>query len=381
MDTRFVHGQPSWVAASDRIELAVTAVGAHMAPVVFDRHTGRPFQPYYISPWQGEGRPMPAPILAPLRGDFFCLPFGGNGTPFHGERHPPHGETSGSPWRLTCFARDGGKIMLELELETTVRPGRVVQRIELVDGHDAIYTTTRIEGFAGPAPFGHHAILAVPEQEGALRIATSPFQLGMTCPHVFSDPANREYQSLAVGAEFDALGRVPTAFRAPEFTDCSVFPARRGYADLIGLHEAAAPGRSWVAVVNAAEAWLWFALKDPAVMPARLFWTDNRGRHGSPWNGRNVALGVEDGCLYYDKGVAEAAAGNIINRRGIPTAREFRADAPSEIRYIQGAVRIPAGFDRVTDAQVEADRIVFRSPAGLSVPCRVQPGYLDTGAL
>ena len=105
---RAIHGQKSWVTTTSTVEMAVTQLGGHLAPVVFGADSD-PFQPYYISPWQGErGVPaMPCPCLAPLRGDFFCLPFGGNGTPYRGERHPPHGETSGSLWKLeACTLHD-----------------------------------------------------------------------------------------------------------------------------------------------------------------------------------------------------------------------------------------------------------------------------------
>ena len=43
---------------------------------------------------------------------------------------------------------------------------------------DAIYSHHVIEGFAGKTPLGHHATLAMPDQDGAFRIATSPFKFG-----------------------------------------------------------------------------------------------------------------------------------------------------------------------------------------------------------
>ena len=50
-----------------------------MAPVTFFRDSAQPVRPYYVSPWQEEApSKMPAPVLVSLRGDFFCLPFGGN---------------------------------------------------------------------------------------------------------------------------------------------------------------------------------------------------------------------------------------------------------------------------------------------------------------
>jgi hypothetical protein len=381
-ETRVIRGERSWVVQSDRVELAVTERGAHMAPVTFDRAAGRPIQPYYISPWQGDGVAVPAPVLAPLRGDFFCLPFGGNAAPSRGERHPPHGETAGSPWMLRGAGREGAVTRLDLSCETTARRGRVTRQFRLVDGENAVYCATRIENFAGPAPFGHHAILDASGGEGSLRISTSPFRLGLTCPHPFSVPANGEYQSLAAGAEFADLARVPTQFVNPDTTDCSAFPARTGYADLVGLHEDPVPGAaSWVTVVNGAAGWLWFALKDPSVMPARLLWMENRGRHGAPWAGRNCCLGIEDGCMYFDLGLAESATENLLTRRGFPTCRVLDGRTPFEVRYIQGALRVPPGFSRVVAARLEPNRVLFVDGAGTVARTAVRTTFLGSGAL
>ena len=129
---RDVHGQPSWILAGDDVEVAVTKLGGHMAPVTFDRR-GRPFQPYHVTPWQDEKREsFPAAVLAPLRGDFFCLPFGGNGAAYHGERHVPHGETATAAWTFAGRSRaaDGAET-LTLTLDTKVRPGRVTKEVTL----------------------------------------------------------------------------------------------------------------------------------------------------------------------------------------------------------------------------------------------------------
>jgi len=40
-----VESQPSWVIGNDEVELAVTELGAHMAPVTFHAATGPPVQP------------------------------------------------------------------------------------------------------------------------------------------------------------------------------------------------------------------------------------------------------------------------------------------------------------------------------------------------
>lgn len=382
VEIRNIHSQKSWVIGNNQVEMAVTMTGAHMAPVVFDRSGPQAFQPYYISPWQDEGLAMPCPVLAPLRGDFFCLPFGGNATPFRGERHPPHGESSGSLYRLENYECDRGVTTLDIECETSVRPGRVRRRFSLVEGHNVVYSTTTIEGFAGTTSMGHHAILAVPDKEKSVLISMSPFKIGMTCPHQFSNPLNGEYQSLAIGASFESLSAVPTLLKDEPLTDCSVFPARRGYADLLGLFENPAAGEtkpSWAVAVNTVDNWLWFSLKNAAVLPARLIWTENRGRNGSPWNGRNCCIALEDGCLYFDSGVAESSAENIISRRGIPTCHELKDGEPFSVNYIQGAVRVPRGFGRVTSAEFGPDQVAFVAADGQRVVIMVRHSFLFDG--
>src|SRR5256885_7909802 len=95
-----VLGQPSWRVASRRVEAYVTRTGGHMGPAVFDRR-GRKIAPLSIAPWATEKLDKATPpIIAALRGDFFCMPFGGNSTPYRGERHPIHGETANSRWTL-----------------------------------------------------------------------------------------------------------------------------------------------------------------------------------------------------------------------------------------------------------------------------------------
>ena len=99
-DLNIVHGQPSFLLKSNTVSLAVTQLGGHLAPVTFGQGD-KAISPYAISPWQEEGHAeMPAAVLTPLRGDFFCLPFGGNAAAFKGEQHPPHGETATAVWTL-----------------------------------------------------------------------------------------------------------------------------------------------------------------------------------------------------------------------------------------------------------------------------------------
>src|SRR5438552_16555295 len=125
MKTQPIEGQPSWRIASRDVEAWVTEHGGHVAPVTFDRR-GKKIRPYSIAPWATEKLPRSTPmIIRGLRGDFFCMPFGGNSEPFRGEQHPIHGETANAKWKLESQSRRAGVSELRLSLRTKIRPGRV----------------------------------------------------------------------------------------------------------------------------------------------------------------------------------------------------------------------------------------------------------------
>jgi len=384
--TRTISNQPSWILESDEVELAVTHLGAHLAPVTFHRQSRQPVQPYYVNPWHGENLAnLPAPVLGPLRGDFFCLPFGGNVDSFNGEAHPPHGELAASKWNLAGQTRVGKVTTLEISIQPTVRPGKVTKKISLIAGQNILYTQEILTGFSGAMPLGHHATLKLPETEGALRVATSRFTFGLTCPVVFSNPRNREYQSLALGGRFTDLKKVPLLWQAPAEADLTRFPARRGFADLLSVFSPSSRelhGQpAWTTAANLEAGYLWFSLKDPDVLPSTVFWIENGGRHGSPWNGRNCCLGLEDTCSFFAEGLKASCEPNVLTQAGVPTAVTLSPDQPTLINYIQGVAKIPAGFDEVAAARFEPGRVLFTSASGQQVAVEVDWEFLKRGKL
>lgn len=383
--THVIHHQPSFVVSTKEVELAVTQLGGHMAPVSFYRDSGSPVQPYHISPWQDE-KPsaMPAPVLVPLRGDFFCLPFGGNAEAVKGEQHPPHGEIVGQPWRFVRLGKSGDVTTLTLRFETQVRKGAITKELSLVDGHNVVYCNHRIDGFAGNTPLGHHATLAMPDREGSVRIATSPFEFGMTCPGLFSDPTKKEYQALLPSARWTDLAHVPMAWKDAPDADLSRLPARRGFADLIQLMNRVPPGSSdpaWTTATFTDGGYIWFALKDPGVLRSTVFWIENHGRHGHPWNGRNNCLGLEDVTAFFADGLAASTRANALTQAGIPTSLELVADRPTEVHYIQGVVKVPAGFESVRTLEFAPGKVTFVSIGGQRVTAPVRHEFLKTGRL
>jgi hypothetical protein len=367
MNTVNMLGQASWRMVSHEVEAYVTATGGHLGPVTFCVGDKK-IQPFSINPWAEETTAADLPVmLKVLRGDFFCMPFGGNATPFAGEQHPPHGDTANCDWTLEA-ATPG---QLHLSMNTRTRQGRVDKFITLRPGHAAVYQRHVISGMTGPMSFGHHAMLKFPDAPGSGVIATSRIRCGHVSPVPLENPVDRGYSCLKPGAQFRSLERVPT--QSGNSTDLSRYPARRGFEDLVMLE--ADPGQrlAWTAVAFPAEGYVWFALKDPQVLRQTIFWLSNGGRHYPPWDGRHVnVLGIEDVTSYFHYGLAESVASNPLTAAGRITTQMLDAEHPLAVNYIMAVAPIPPEFDRVAKILPAADgqsvQLVSRSKRRVRVP-------------
>jgi hypothetical protein len=346
MKTRIIAGQPSWIIKSAAVEAAVTQQAGHLGPVRF-RVGGRWIEPFALAPWAEERLPVAMPqILRVLRGDFFCMPFGDNATPYHGEQYPPHGETANRRWRLV----PGNEHALQLVMNTAIRKGRVQKTIGLVPDQAALYCQHVISGMSGPMSFGHHAILKLPRG----RVSASRFHYGQVLPDVFEHPAQGGYSILRPGAKFKSLQRVPR--NDGKFADLSVYPAREGYEDLALIASDPRLPFGWTAMTVPDEGYVWFALKDPRVLPSTIFWMSNGGRHYAPWNSRHRnVIGLEEVCSYFHLGLAESARRNHLNRAGIPTCAQLYPRQPLTVNYIMAMAAIPRGFGIVKDIRMAAN--------------------------
>ena len=372
-------GRQSWVMENDQVELAVTEEGGHMAPVTFHRGAA-PVQPYYISPWQGTGVQTGVPVLDMLRGDFLCMPFG-SGAAYRGEEHPVHGESAGSAWSFEELRREGKVTELRIGLTTKVRPGRITKRLSLVDGQNTIYIRHDLAGYEGRMSLSHHAIIAVPEEPGSLRLSAGPTRKAVVVPRDSRTNTGNEYYFLDPGRTFTGLDRVPTIWKHTPFADCSTHPLPYGFMDLLCIYPKIQRTPAWTAVTAPRQGWLWFAFRDAGVLPQTAFWMSNGGRHAAPWSGRNRCLGVEDGCSYYTFGLAESARKNALNQEGIPTTLNLSPSRPTRIMHIQGVAKTPRGFDRVKAVQFEKDSVTFSSWSGKQAHAAVRWGFLQSGEL
>lgn len=366
MAKEIVHGAPSWRIESSNITAFLTEKGGHLGPVNF-RFGRRVIQPFSIAPWAGLLAKSKYPVLIKnLRGDFFCLPFGGNQTPFKKEQHPPHGETANGTWRLVDLLREEGITTGRWELQTEARRGTVEKTLALRDGSPALYCRHVLRGMRGPMNLGHHAMLKFAPEEGSGRISSSGFQWGQVYPGQFEDPASGGYTSLKPGARFRSLHRVPLA--AGGFTDLSRYPAREGFEDLVQLAGKKGNAFSWTAVTFPKQGYLWIALADPKILSSTVLWHSNGGRHYAPWSGRHRGvLGLEDVTSYFHEGLAESVKSNPLQKNGIPTCLELKPRIPLIVNYIMAVVEIPANFDILKEVHPADDGIWLISQNGLSV--------------
>jgi hypothetical protein len=371
-----MEGQPSYRVANGDVEVFVTRTGGHMGPVTFDRK-GRKIRPYSVAPWAKEKLPPGTPpIIRVLRGDFFCLPFGGNDTPYRGEQHPIHGETANANWAFESVKKEKERQTLHLSLRTRVRKGRVDKRIRLVKGHNALYVQHLVSGMSGMMNFGHHAMLKFPDKEGSGLISTSPFVFGQTFPGSFESPEDKGYCSLRPNAKFSTLSKVPMA--DGKTADLSRFPLRKGYEDLVMMVADDRLPFAWSTVTFPGEGYAWFALKDPGVLRGTVFWISNGGRHYAPWNGRHTSVvGIEDVTSNFHFGLAESARKNPVSAKGHATVLRLQAQQTLAVNYIMGVVKVPRGFKRVK--HIKSDKgghIVLVDEQGKSVRTRVEHDFL-----
>ena len=176
----------------------------------------------------------------------------------------------------------------------------------------------------------------------------------------------------------------PMAWKDSPDADLTRLPAREGYADLIQVVNESwetTSGPAWVAATFSESGYVWFALKDPAVLRSTVFWMENHGRHGHPWNGRNNCLGLEDVTACFADGIAASTKENWLTKEGVETALELVADKPTAVNYIQGVVKIPAGFENVRTLEFTPGEVTFVSTTGHRVVTPVRHEFLRSGRL
>lgn len=370
-----VAGAPSWHFASDKIDAHIAQRGGHLAPVTFRTSVGD-IQPFSIAPWAEEPLPNDTPdLLKTLRGDFFCAPFGGNGTPWRGEQHPPHGETANRDWKSPQITSPTpGLHRFEATMSQKTRPGTATKRIELRDGETNLYLRHTLSGMSGPLSLGHHAMIKCPDG-AAGHIGLTPYRAGQVFPGQFEDPAIGGYSALKPGASFKDLRDVPLL--SGDSTDVTRYPARDGFEDLLMVSTRPRQTPAWSTISFPEQGYLWFSLRDVKVLNSTVLWMSNGGRHYAPWSGRHRrVVGIEDVTSNFHIGLAESVKPNERSKKDLPTHLRLNPRQPTIVNYIMGIVPIPPNFDGVKTIRFNPGTITLVAHSGATVRHNVDSSFI-----
>ena len=380
--TARVQGQESFLLRTRYVELALTALGGHMAPVTFFPQDRSPIRPYAIAPWAEESLPPDTPpVIATLRGDFFCSAFGANDKTVRRRRLPLHGETANGMWQPLAQDETTAGCWMHLGMDLPQQGGRCEAITALRHDHSIIYQRHDLKRLTGPVNPGHHATLAFSDRNEAGRLSFSRFTLART----YFEPTERQETGgrscFKPDAEITDLQAVPCVDGST--TDLTAYPARRGFEDVAILCTDRSLDLGWSAVTFPESRFVWFALRNPKQLASTLLWFSNGGRDYAPWSGRHVnVLGVEDLTGFFQVGLAASWRPNALTERGIRTCLAPDAIGSLSIPYIQGVARIPKSFDRVAAIEREPSggvRITSESGPEVIVPCEVD--FLRSGQL
>lgn len=371
------HAAAGWQLKGGDISLFLTEQGGQHAPVNFFANSDSPVQPYFLNPWQDDRPDLSSiPLLQYLRGDFFCLPFGGNGDKVNGIQFQCHGETSACAWKEGQAYEEDGKAVFEFVYDGQQLPMHVVKHFEMHDKQSALYIRHTVSGLNEKMPYGHHAILRMPAENEKMYFSCGKFDFGMTPTSLFSDPKGWEYQFLASGAEFDRIEAIPTCFKSPDTYDFSTYPTPAGYADLFAMFKKPSKNPAWAVAAYPDNGYLFYTLKNPEELPATTIWVSNSGRYEFPWNGITRCFAIEETCSYFADGWKPSIEENALTRKGWMTCREFKAEQPYSVSMIQGVARIPANFGKVSAVGFTPGQLTFTDENGNLVTSAVDWDFL-----
>lgn len=329
------------------VRVGMNELGGTLEPSFLVRDTW--YSPMHVAPWIDEALPCDLlPMLRGLRGDFFCAPFGESDlTPAETR---PHGATANRRWSLrSCSAN-----ALEFELNARVMGARVTKRVSVRSGHAAVYQEHVFTGGAGRIPIGHHAMLYASEP---LHLGCSSLVWAGTPPTPFEPDG---VSALLYPQQFSDLSKVRLATGG--WVDLSRYPALEGFEDLLMLSSEAHLEFAWTAATAPQSGWVWFALKNPRVLPSTVVWLSNGGRGYAPFNHRHTkVIGLEEVCAYFHLG-HRASLEDPLLERGVQTCIKL---GPSPcVRYVFALAAVPAGFGAVRQIVATAGGVRLLDGAG-----------------
>ena len=369
---RFLHPE-CWRFKTDSFRLSVTREGGHLYPEDFCLPSGKKVSPYFIAPWKIDLKAYPeARVLGTLRGDFFCMPFGGAST-YAGVRHSAHGEGAYAPWSFQGTEKREAWSRSRFELNYKKSSGKIVKEISVRSDENILYTEHRLSGFSGPMTYGHHPNLQLPSDPRSVFLSKSSYLFGQVLDP-FEFPSQGGYSSLKSGALFKKIDSVPLA--AGGALDLTTLPVNEGYTDIVTLASDPRIKIGCTTLVYSKEGFLWFSLKRTKDLPTSVLWLQQGGRHYPPWNGLRGVLGLEE-TMGLVGGLEASVKPNLFSQRKIPTHHIFKPNQSIRVPFIQGVCETPQNFQRVKKVELLDQEIVFTDEKNQTAKSSVQIDFLN----
>jgi hypothetical protein len=331
----------NWGLRWSQGELTVLPTGGMLSNVKL-RVDDKLIAPFYEAPWLGEGGHVEPPLLANLRSEFACVPFG---EPYGSEHlsgdwrqavEAPvreedaalvasdltlHGFGGSAEWKLVSHSDREIVIWLEYPSDSPIRRLTRTIRVDSVAGIEFALTIESRRWCR--RPIGMHPNFVLPLSVGALKIRPRKFAFGITHPAGPEPGVSRA----APGQFFSRLSEVPLRVGGTGRFDQMPFPFdTEEVLELCGAD-------GLVQLVNEESGVTYELSWDAETLPSVLLWMSNRGRSYAPWSGRNACLGVEPMTGAFDMGSRASLASNPINQKGTATAVALDPVRPLTIAY------------------------------------------------
>lgn len=332
--------------STDGLTLAFRPESGIIDDLVISCAGAKELRPLHKAPWVRAGEQLPdtvALVEQRLAGDFFCAPFGKTSPDI-----PIHGWAANGTWKKIGSASPGAATY---ELQETVQGARLTKHLTLHPGHPVLYQAHVFEDGDGVIPIAHHAMIHVP---GGARLSFSAKASGFTPTGALETDPKRGRSVLAYPQHFSSLAKVARVDGG--ISDASLYPFDKDHEDLIIMSEAPGNRLGWSAALAQKEGFLFFALKDAALLPHTVLWMSNGGRSYTPWDSRHHAvIGIEEASLDYRL---------IEDPRDRPAGLALGPGKSSTIRYAFGAIPAPQGWTAIRDIAIGADTLTLTDASG-----------------
>ena len=305
-------------------EVTVRAIGGMIAPVEFDLGGGRRISPLHVAPWKPEGL---SPLMAGLRGEWPCLPFGPARVPDNLpagwqartlENGWDHGYCSNHRWELVASSDSALSLAIELP------EGDPVARLERHIRAQADAPAIEVELVIHPRrdaviPFALHPTFVVPK-EGVEIVGGS-----YAAVHTYPMQAEPGVSRLRPGLVASTLKALPA--EGGTTLDVTRLPLPFKTEELLQVADCKPPFVLRYAAQDAEVLLDW----DATQLPDALLWISNGGRAHAPWAGTHYALGIEPDNSCFD--LTSVATPPEIHPLAKRAGLQLRAGVPLSIAY------------------------------------------------